>query len=763
MSVVLSDKDQALLEFRRNSMRGKATTENRGSPAPDADQHNADHDHGSHGGTGHGHHHDHHHDHHRGSHRHSGGRRGSVHDDNPLGGSCWDWKTDGVTTDASLKLMEQGQVQWNFGSPQGYWKLDEQNHLVVCMKSETYTVELHEENKHGTVMKPSRNPKPKVTRQAPTITYQIETEETAGSITFKSSGRFRMSTDGREGNWSVHRNVMRLDFETGGFERVSSFDLGNNFTGESYVVFQMDCAEPPTWWTHHFEGSEQLSPCPALHFVDHPWFQAAIGSVIFINIMTMAGETDFADWAGWPYFNNFFLLIFTIELLLRIGFSGPYFFAGREKWWHALDSVIVGLGIFDFVADSAFRRSKVSGNLSKHSSVLRIMRLLRLLRLLRVFNLFPSMGAFLQALWEMIHKFVWIFLVLFFFIFCSAIILTRTLGKMEAGGEDETLDGITSGADDMGVHDKFRDVWRSWFTLFQVTTTDNWDRVAYPIIDMNPLWRIFFVTFIVFASWVLISVLTAVASDSMIAMTTDKRDMERKEQEKRHASFIRFLKECFLGADEDGNGVLDREEFVKLMGQERIVKEMRRLGISLTQEEFLKAWEMLDIDNSEELTIDEFVSGLSYLHEALCTKHVVNIDYSLKRVSARLDQRIDGLLDDMHELKKQNNEIIDCLNTQEQMATHQSLSLWLWQQWVQSEGGPECANHAPEMGLSSTSVLEGAEELSRALRSTKTSTTVGSRSQSQLNIGSIDSGTAEGAASAAPAPATRALKFSEDT
>lgn len=650
----------------------------------------------------------HHHRSGRGSH---GPRFSSRHSGHgmPLPNSSWDWKTDGVSNDGAIKLLEGGQVQWNWGTAQGFWKIDKEQLLQISVNGGTYSFQLQDEQKHAVMVKPVRNPKSKISRQAPMITYQIETEETAGSVTFKSSARFRMATDGSEGQWSVYRNVLTLNFDGGTkVEKVSSFDLGLTFTGEQYVQFKMDCADPPSWWTHAFEGSADLSPCPILQFVDDPVFQACTGSVIMVNVAVIAVETDHPDWSIWSPLNNMFLFIFSVELVLRLAYSGPYFFVGRDRMWHALDLIIVGIGIFDFVAGHIVRRhgdDEAGGDLRKQSAMLRCLRLLRLLRLLRVFNLFPAMGQFLQALWEMLHKFGGIFLVLFFFIFCSAIILTRTLGKVEVDEDDPPLGAEYTDERAQQIKHRFRDVWTSWFTLFQVTTTDNWDTIATPIVKRNPWWRCFFVTFIVFASWVLISVLTAVASDSMIAMTSDKREFERKEQEKRHSLFIRFLKECFLGADADGNGVLDREEFVTLMGQDRVIKEMRTLGISLTQEEFLKAWEMLDIDSSGELTIDEFVSGLSYLHEALSTKHVVNIDYSLKRVSARLDQRIDLLLEDIQELKKTNNEIIECLATQEEMAKHQSLSLWLWQQWVNAEGGPECANHAPEMGLPTTQVL----------------------------------------------------------
>merc|ERR1719181_443193 len=100
------------------------------------------------------------------------------------------------------------------------------------------------------------------------------------------------------------------------------------------------------------------------------------------------------------------------------------------------------------------------------------------------------------------------------------------------------------------------------------------------------------------------------------------------------------------------------------MIQGSVQEEMRRTGILLTQDDLLKTWEMLDIDRSGELTIDEFVSGFTYLHEALCTKHVVNIDYHLKRIQMNMENRIDRLRDDIIDLCQQNFEIEKSLQAQ---------------------------------------------------------------------------------------------------
>jgi hypothetical protein len=179
----------------------------------------------------------------------------------------------------------------------------------------------------------------------------------------------------------------------------------------------------------------------------------------------------------------------------------------------------------------------------------------------------------------------------------------------------------------------------------------------------------------------MISVLTAIAADNMIAATSDRKAAEQRELERRQQAFIQYLRTTFYEADTDGNGLLDRDEFDALMDQDNVTKEMARLGVNMNDEDLRKAWEMLDIDDSGELTIDEFVSGLSYLQEGLSTKHVISIDYSLKRVAIRLSLMMDNLKVDIDDVRDLNEQIVESLQKHEDNCEQMQLFLWLWHQW----------------------------------------------------------------------------------
>mmetsp|Transcript_123775 Transcript_123775/g.194139 ORF Transcript_123775/g.194139 Transcript_123775/m.194139 type:complete len:534 (+) Transcript_123775:75-1676(+) len=426
--------------------------------------------------------------------------------------------------------------------------------------------------------------------------------------------------------------------------------------------------------------SLSASSFPQLEFVQSWWFQKFIGGIILLNVIVLWGETDAPDRPIWAICDNGFLTIFLFELVCRVAYLGWSFVYGGEKWWHLLDVCVVVLGVWDTWLIRLLGMDDDSTMSTTNMSVLRTFRLLRLLRLIRIAKIFNKVMTVVEGLSEVGYRFLWIFLALFFYIFCASIIMVKTLGEgigiiSEEGMEDEA----------MFLRTKFQNVPSSVFTLFQVATLDEWEVIADPIIKVNPMWRLFFIVFIA-ASWILVSVLTAVASNAMIAQTAEKREQQKKDQDRKKDKFIEFLKIAFVQADADGSGTMDKEEFTELTKKDYVVERMQELGVHLSEEDFQKAWDMLDVDGSGELSIDAFVNGFSALHEALATKHVVNIDYSLKRVQFEMEQRLETLDDQIKELRAQNEEMWTSLDNQERMREAQSLSLWLWQQWMSTAG-----------------------------------------------------------------------------
>jgi len=412
-------------------------------------------------------------------------------------------------------------------------------------------------------------------------------------------------------------------------------------------------------------------------------FDNVIASVIGAQMLVLWGETDIPDYWAWAYLEFVFLSFFALDIFLRVALKGRVIFRKPElKWWAFSDCGVVLVGILDFFV--MVSSDDVNGWL------VRIMRLSRLTRAIRLFRMFKVLRGFIQALKAMLGTFVLVFSVLIVLMVMIAIVLTHLLGHAEAlpsklpagatigpGATDQSIEELVA-----VIHPEFKTVVMSLFTLFRLMITDKWNSVASPLVILNPWWRIAFMVYIVFGSWTMISVLTAVACDQMIAATSSRKDDKAKEHDKNRREFINFLRDSFLEADTDENGLLDKQEFSDMMKQDFVHVRMAQLGIIMSQDELFKCWDMLDIHAEGELTIDEFVTGLAYLQEGLSTKHIVSVDYTLKRVAVRVQAKMDVLRDTIDVIKLKSEDVLENMRTQEEWLAEQQRRLWLWQHWA---------------------------------------------------------------------------------
>merc|ERR1719387_1457749 len=115
----------------------------------------------------------------------------------------------------------------------------------------------------------------------------------------------------------------------------------------------------------------------------------------------------------------------------------------------------------------------------------------------------------------------WVTVLTTMLLYAFAILLTRLIGHgLCISLEDPDVEAAAS---------HFSTVEQSMFTLFRVMNGDV--NELRPLFTVSPFFRVIFVIFMVASSWSLLSILTAVVSDNMIAVT-QQQNTEIKEEER---------------------------------------------------------------------------------------------------------------------------------------------------------------------------------------------------------------------------------------
>ena len=223
-----------------------------------------------------------------------------------------------------------------------------------------------------------------------------------------------------------------------------------------------------------------LQPASSLgKFIEHPRTQRVILYLILINAVLLGLETS-------PGVMNRFgtlirlmdqaiLAIFVIEILLRVSVHRLAFF--RDPW-----------SLFDFLV-IAIALLPATGQLS-------VLRTLRVLRVLRVLTVVPSMRRVVAALLGAIPGLASIALVLGIIYYVFAVIATNLFAT--------------------SFPEWFGNLGKSLYTLFQVMTLESWSMgIARPVMDQHPLAWMFFITFILIATFTMLNLFIAIIVNAM--------------------------------------------------------------------------------------------------------------------------------------------------------------------------------------------------------------------------------------------------------
>ena len=241
------------------------------------------------------------------------------------------------------------------------------------------------------------------------------------------------------------------------------------------------------------------------YWIESRVIQRIIIGVIIANAVILGMET--VPTINDPYghllyqLDRLCLTLFVVELTLAIIAMGPRGFF-REPW-RVFDFIVVGIALVP--ATGAFS----------------VLRSLRVLRVLRLASASPRMRMVVSALLAAIPGMSSIIALLLLIFYVAAVMSTKLFGP--------------------AFPDWFGTINASMYTLFQIMTLESWSMgIVRPILEVFPYAWLFFVPFIMLATFTMLNLFIAVIVEAMQsqALAAQKEQMreieslaEEKEQE----------------------------------------------------------------------------------------------------------------------------------------------------------------------------------------------------------------------------------------
>ncbi len=229
---------------------------------------------------------------------------------------------------------------------------------------------------------------------------------------------------------------------------------------------------------------------------DSGLFQGFILGVIVLNAITLGVQTyDISDdvSSAISTVDEVFLGIFVVELLIRIAAYGSRPQDFFKDGWNVFDFVVVG---------AAF-----APGLRENATLLRIVRLLRVVRIVTVL---PDLRVLVRALLRSIPPIL------------SLAVLTLML--MYVYG---MVGWILFNEEDP---ENWGDIGQAMLSTFQMLTLENWPALLDAGTAIHPQSWIFFVSYVLLASFLVINILIAIIINSVEEVHQVERDEERADR-----------------------------------------------------------------------------------------------------------------------------------------------------------------------------------------------------------------------------------------
>jgi len=216
--------------------------------------------------------------------------------------------------------------------------------------------------------------------------------------------------------------------------------------------------------------------------VAHKWFDRTIVFLIIVNAAILGLETS-ADlnekYGGLFYFINQFVLgVFILEAVIKITAVAPQVSKYFKNGWNIFDFSIILLSLIPATGQFAM-----------------IARLARLLRVLRLISALPELRLIVSTLLRSIPGMANVMLLMGVIFYIYAI---------------------------MGFHlfhehdpEHWRNVGISLLTLFRISTLEDWTDVMYKGMELSSYSWIFFVSFVVLGTFVIINLFIAIVINNL--------------------------------------------------------------------------------------------------------------------------------------------------------------------------------------------------------------------------------------------------------
>ncbi|CAK9052560.1 unnamed protein product [Durusdinium trenchii] len=374
-----------------------------------------------------------------------------------------------------------------------------------------------------------------------------------------------------------------------------------------------------------------------------PSFEFAICLLLVVNFIFMAAQLQvhgmgvghsigflrfdqspeelypWADTFFW-YCDIFFAAAFTLEILIR------WMVIGRTFWCHILNwidfFVILSSWIEFFAAALPFSPTFLR--------MMRLGKLLRALRVIRLSRVLESLHLLLKCIVASLQIFFWSVVLLIIIQYCAGMTISYMLSDYMSDASRGSLQERQEVFRYYGTFSK------TILTMFEVLFA-NWAPACRVLVDnVSETYAIVFILYRCCVGFAVLNVVNAVFVQSTMKVASADEDIVANEKAKAQAAYTRRVNALFSEADTSGDGMLDLEEFLRLLDNPQLQVWLHML--ELDTPDLMGLFHMLD-DGKGEISLEALAQLMKRMKGVAKSLDLNKLQHEV----AKLHTKVDGL------------------------------------------------------------------------------------------------------------------------
>jgi len=350
-----------------------------------------------------------------------------------------------------------------------------------------------------------------------------------------------------------------------------------------------------------------------------------------------------------------FLIMFVVELIMRVAVDGCKYF-----WFfpNLLDTFIIGCSVVEYIVAAAGTAVDISA-----LSLMRIFRLLRILRVIRLIRVCPKLYRICTSLVAAVRAVSWVFLLLFVFMYISALSCTVLLSNSKVPL----------------IRDNFGAVFPSLYIHFVILTVEGFPELVGAIAEENGwLWYIYFCCYILFTNVMVMNTVTGVICQTVVSQGST--DPGAKAQVfKEFDKLKEVVLDCMLLEGLNYEEEMSFEVFQQVMRNPGVRASFDAVEVCLDLEEE-QLFSIIDENADGKLSFEEFFLSLWRLRGSKERLHSLLVQSDVVHTHKRLRERVAQMSEDLQSCSSQECETIGFALTERCREMRQRIEEQLQQQ-----------------------------------------------------------------------------------